>query len=155
MDQDSLDRIQRVQNNAIWYIFEIIKFEHVSDKLIDLSWLSMELCFNYHALCTFHKWQSIMLTSDVEICSQVLNIEPQPFRGNSNRTSINCTPCIPYKLKQHLISSSGIKSENICSVPSDSFLFFVFYSLEIISLFIVIILSYIAQNLCVFSLFIS
>lgn len=55
LDQDSLGRIQQVENNCIRFIFGIRKFEHVSHKLVELSWLPMRLRFNYHALCTFHK----------------------------------------------------------------------------------------------------
>lgn len=53
--QDSLGPIKRVQNNCIRFMFGIKKFEHVSHKLVESSWLSMRLRINYYGLCTLHK----------------------------------------------------------------------------------------------------
>lgn len=54
LDQETLGRIQRVQNCCIRFIYGIRKYDHVSHKLVEMSWLPMKICFEFHALCIFH-----------------------------------------------------------------------------------------------------
>nr|CAH7727550.1 unnamed protein product [Callosobruchus chinensis] len=55
IDQDTLSRLQRVQNSCIRFIFGIRKYEHVSHKLKELKWLGMKDRLIVNALCLFHK----------------------------------------------------------------------------------------------------
>lgn len=55
LDSDSLNRIQRVQNACVRFIFGIAKFEHVSYRLQELRWLNMAGRRKLYALCLYHK----------------------------------------------------------------------------------------------------
>lgn len=55
LDRDCSDRIQRVQNSCIRFIYGIRKFEHVSYKLPELRWLNMQDRRNFYSTCIFHK----------------------------------------------------------------------------------------------------
>lgn len=55
LDTDCINRIQRVQNSCIRFIYGIRKFDHVSHKLKELKWLNMEDRCKLYALCLFHK----------------------------------------------------------------------------------------------------
>lgn len=55
LDQNFCNRIQRVQNSCIRFIYGIRKFEHVSHKLHDLHWLNMQNRRHFYSLCLFQK----------------------------------------------------------------------------------------------------
>lgn len=50
-----MNRIQRVQNSCIRFIYGIRKFQHVSHKFSELGWLKMQYRFNVYMLCLYHK----------------------------------------------------------------------------------------------------
>ena len=50
-----LSRIQKVINYAAKVIFGRKKFDHVSDLLVKLEWLSAGDLARYHTLCLAHK----------------------------------------------------------------------------------------------------
>lgn len=54
LDKETLDRIQRVQNSCIRFIYRIKKYDHVSHKLGELGWLPMRISFKFFSLCAFH-----------------------------------------------------------------------------------------------------
>lgn len=55
LDVDFANRIQRVQNSCLRFIFGIRKYDHISHKLIDIKWLNMNNRRKLHALCLYHK----------------------------------------------------------------------------------------------------
>lgn len=55
IDKQDSNRIQKVQNACIRFIYGIRKYDHVTYKLKELKWITMENKRKYHALCFFHK----------------------------------------------------------------------------------------------------
>lgn len=55
LDQECRRRIQVVQNSCIRYIFGIRRSDHVSHKLGELNWLSMENKLKLRTLCQYHQ----------------------------------------------------------------------------------------------------
>lgn len=55
LDTEYQNKIQKVQNSCIRFIFGILKHEHVSHKLKDLHWLNMKNRFKLHAICLYNK----------------------------------------------------------------------------------------------------
>lgn len=55
LDYDTARRAQRVQNSCLRYIFGIRKYDHISHKLAELSWLNMENRRTLTTACFFHK----------------------------------------------------------------------------------------------------
>lgn len=55
LSQDDMNRVQRVQNSCIRFIYGIRKFQHVSHKFSELGWLKMRNRFNTITLCLYHK----------------------------------------------------------------------------------------------------
>ena len=53
--KQNISRIQKILNYAAKVIFGRKKFDHVSDLLHQLRWLSAENLVNYHSLCLLHK----------------------------------------------------------------------------------------------------
>ena len=53
--QRNLSRIQKIINFAAKVIFGRRKFDHVSDLLENLGWLSADQLARYHSLCLLHK----------------------------------------------------------------------------------------------------
>lgn len=47
---DSVDkyRLQKIQNNCCRFIFNLRKYDHVSDKILELKWLKVDKLFVYH-----------------------------------------------------------------------------------------------------------
>ena len=55
LDKDCSNRIQRVQNSCIRFIYGIRKYEHISHKLPELRWLNMQDRRKFYSICLFHK----------------------------------------------------------------------------------------------------
>ena len=55
LDKEFQNKIQKVQNSCIRYIFGILKHEHVSHKLKELHLLNMQNRFKLHSACLYHK----------------------------------------------------------------------------------------------------
>ena len=53
--KQNLSRIQKIINYAAKVIFGRKKYDHVSDLLHQLRWLSAENLATYHSLCLLHK----------------------------------------------------------------------------------------------------
>lgn len=49
------DRIQRIQNVCLRFAYGIRQFQHISDKLVNASWLNMCNRFKLLSACLFHK----------------------------------------------------------------------------------------------------
>lgn len=55
LDKEYQNKIQKVQNSCIRFIFGLLKYEHVSHKLKELHWLNMKNRFKLHSACLYHK----------------------------------------------------------------------------------------------------
>lgn len=60
LDMVNKKRIQKVQNTCCRYIFDLRKFDHVSNKISQIGWLNMENLFKYFILVFVH---NICITS--------------------------------------------------------------------------------------------
>ena len=79
--QTNLSRIQKIINFAAKVIFGRKKFDHVSDLLGNLGWLSANQLARYHSLCLLHK---VRLTGEPEILSNDL-VQMHETRQRSTR----------------------------------------------------------------------
>lgn len=121
---DSLDsqRIQKVQNSCLRYIFGIRKYEHISHKLINLRWLNMKNRFLLQSLTLFHSiimhkepqylYEKIKFRTDVHnINIRFPNSITAPihksalFERSFNFTIYKTYNKIPHKYKQSNLSS--------------------------------------------------
>lgn len=84
LDQDHINRIQRVQNSCIRFIYGIRKFQHISHKFSELGWLKMKDRFKVHTLCLYHKILTFKsppyLYNKITFRSDVHNVNVR-FRG--------------------------------------------------------------------------
>jgi Reverse transcriptase (RNA-dependent DNA polymerase) len=55
MDSECINRLQVAQNNAIRYIFDINRREHVTKLYVKLGWLKIKERHTFHILCMTHK----------------------------------------------------------------------------------------------------
>lgn len=75
LDTEYLQKIQKLQNSCIRFVYGIRKFEHVSHKLKDLYWLNVKNRFHYMTACLFQSviqtrcppylWRKIRYRTDV------------------------------------------------------------------------------------------
>lgn len=55
LDKSTLNRLQKIQNTCIRYIFGLKKFQHVSYNRCQLGWLDLENTYKYHLLIFVHR----------------------------------------------------------------------------------------------------
>ena len=55
LDSCDQQRIQRVQNSCLRYVYGIRKYDHISHKLKDARWLNMFNRRRVQSLCLYHK----------------------------------------------------------------------------------------------------
>ena len=82
----NLSRIQKIINYGAKTIFGRKKYDHVSDLLEQLGWLSAEKLVSYHTLCLTHKvlrfGEPEALASSFATVAEMRNV-----RGSSDRTT--------------------------------------------------------------------
>lgn len=85
IDYVDINRIQRVQNSCLRYIYGIKKYERISHKLIETNWLNMETRRNLHMVTLYHKIISLKsppyLYNKITFRSDVHNVHTR-FRGH-------------------------------------------------------------------------
>ena len=112
--QTNLSRIQKVINFAAKVIFGRKKFDHVSDLLGNLGWLSANQLARYHSLCLLHK---VRLTGEPEILSNDL-VQMHETRQRSTRQDHNLrVPRSRSAMGQRRFSSRAPNEYN--GLPSD------------------------------------
>ena len=82
----NLSRIQKIINYGAKIIFGRKKYDHVSDLLEKLGWLSAENLVHYHTLCTTHK--VLRLGEPEELAAGLATVaEGREVRGVTGRTT--------------------------------------------------------------------
>lgn len=80
IDSITLQKIQKVQNSCLRYIFGIRKYQHISHKLKDCNWLNMTNRFSLHLACLFNK--VIKTKQPSYLYKKII------FRGNAHNVNI-------------------------------------------------------------------
>lgn len=106
LDASDKRRIQVLQNSCMRFIFGISRYQHISHKLSELKWLSMENSRLFHATCFYHKllicksppylYNKITYRTDVHH----INVRHRFLLQIPRHTSANFKKCFRYTITQ-------------------------------------------------------
>lgn len=108
------NRLQRIQNSCVRFIFGLRKFDHISDKYEDLRWLKARDRMLLHSCCLYHK---IILTKTPPYLYNKINFRTDIHNINIRFRNTITVPQHRTKLFQGSFSYNVAKLYN--SVPKE------------------------------------
>lgn len=112
LDVLSKNRVQKIQNTCCRFVYGLRKYDHISSKIADLNWLTMERTFTHHLLVFGHK---LILTSTPSYLKEKITYRNQ-IHNRVIRTGCNLTmPQHSTALFQRSFSYNIVRSYNMIS----------------------------------------